>query len=105
MGAWEKMLCHSGHDEVVIWNPAMPAIRLVTRSFMRRVEPWRRMVIALARHSWSEAVSEGGSQFLCEAIPVPVKAARANSPQYDPSQVAPQGYTGENLENWGNNSF
>ena len=30
-----------------------------------------------------------------EAIPVPVKAARANSPQYDPSQVAPQGYTGE----------
>lgn len=44
MGAWEKILCHSGHDEVVIRNPAMPAIRLVTRSFMRRVEPWRRMM-------------------------------------------------------------
>jgi len=66
MGAWEKMLCHSGHDEVVIRNPAMPAIRLVTRSFMRRVEPWRRMVIAPARRSWSVGVSGGGSQFLCD---------------------------------------
>ncbi len=70
MGAWAKMLSHSGRhaDGVMIRNPAMPAIRLVTRSFMRRVEPWRRMVIA--------------SQFLCEAILDIVKAAKALTQSY-----------------------
>ena len=43
-------------------------------------EAWRRMVIA-SRRRW-------------EAIPVPLKAFKANLPQYDLSQVAPQGYTG-----------
>ena len=32
-----------------------------------------------------------------ETISVPVKAVKANLPQYDLSQVAPQGYTGLTL--------